>query len=363
MQIKKETSKSVAIVTILGENQGNRLQNYALQRVLEKNCVKVETLKNLCTESQALLDKTKRTIKKCMSIYLPKMKKERQRHLLFNEFDRRYIKYSKYKLWNEKIPVEITQSYDYFICGSDQIWNPNYPQNGCVNFLGFVEAGKKSSYAASMGAEYIPEERKKEFSVYINDLDNISVREAECVSILQEMTNKSIEVNLDPTLLLNDSEWAQLEKKPNVVISNKRYVLVYFLGTISKEASDFIKAIKDREKIEIIDIHSDEWYGFIGPSEFLYLIHNCDYVVTDSFHGTVFSIIYQKEFYVFPRDGIGNSMGGRIVSLLEIVDLSERYLCNSVEEKGMINYSVVEQKLTVEKKKSLRYIEQIISQI
>ncbi|WP_343338824.1 hypothetical protein TPELB_10220 [Terrisporobacter petrolearius] len=352
----------VAIVTLIGDNYGNRLQNYALQKVLEKKKLKVETLRNVSNIEQSYSAKLKRLIKRIAIFHRPLEKLENEkRHSNFKKFDKEYIKYSRFAVSNEKISTGLRKEYDYFICGSDQIWNPNYKQNGRVNFLGFVESSKKVSYAASIGSDMIPMDRIDELKEYLDDFKIISIRERSNVRMLKEIVNKPIDVHVDPTLLLNESDWKLLEKKPLKMINDK-YLFTYFLGKRTNEQEKMIIEIANRNKLKIIDLCDKKWYSSIGPSEFLYLISNSSFICTDSFHGVVFSLIYKKNFISYSRNGIGATMSSRLISLLDLVGLDDRYdvKLNELGNIKEIDYFKVDEILFEERKKSNKYIDNMI---
>ncbi len=357
--------KKLAIITLIGDNCGNRLQNYALQEVFKTDGIKVETLDCYIRKEKTFINKLKNLIKFILSVINKKYKQERKRHKKFLKFNKKYVDFSKRKICNEHIPPNINKKYDYFICGSDQVWNTDYEQNGIVNFLGFVDKGKKSSYAASIGVKKIKSTRIDEIKKYINDLDNISIRENNSITILKEITSKKIRCDLDPTLLIPVEKWKKMESSPKNITINKPYALVYFLGKINDDINNLISRFSIELNVEVIDINNSNWYSSIGPREFLFLIDNATLIFTDSFHGTVFSLIYNKEFYVFQREGIGIEMEDRITNILEIVGLQNRLMKNDDVhvDDCRISYCEVKKKLDVEIKKSLKYVGELVELI
>ncbi|MDU5440483.1 MAG: polysaccharide pyruvyl transferase family protein [Ruminococcus sp.] len=353
--------KKFAIVTLIGDNQGNRLQNYALQELLKEEKTQVETLNYYVLQENTATVKIKKMVKFVLSFFVQSYKIDRKRRDLFNEFNKSCITFSKNKICNEYIPDNVKNDYDYFICGSDQVWNTDYLQNGIVNFLGFVENGKKASYAASLGTKEIVVARTEEISEYINELDYISVREKSSIPVLKKLTNKEIRCDLDPTLLLDEEKWRTLEKNPGIsVTEQKKFIVVYFLGSISNKIKEFIDENAKKCNAEIINIKSHMWYEKIGPREFLYLFDNATMIFTDSFHGTAFSLIFHKDFYSFHRDGIGTEMEDRITNILETAGISNRFLTNDYEVQEPIDYTAVQEKMREEKEKSIRYIKMLV---
>jgi hypothetical protein len=347
-----------AIVTLIGDNQGNRLQNYALQQILAMRGCNVETLKNYSESEVSLRAKVSKSIKTVLALFIRKYYVEKKRHDLFKEFNKNIV-FSKYTVTNEHIPNGVLTEYDCFICGSDQVWNADYLQNGIVNFLGFAPTSRKASFAASLGTKVIATERVGEIKQYLDSFEEISVRESSSVPILKSITNRPIRVDLDPSLLLYEEDWRNKERRPQN-LGTRPYILLYFLGSISEKAWDIANQIKVEHGYDLIDLNDPGWYGKVGPSQFLYLINHAESVLTDSFHGTAFSIIFHKQFLSFRRDGIGQEMEDRITNLLDSIGLQDRFVVDACVSISKINYNEVDHLLETERKKSLEYIDRII---
>ena len=231
---------------------------------------------------------------------------------------------------------------------------------GKCDFLTFARNNQKISYAASFGVNEIPYERKFEFAEYLKNFKAISVREKQGARIVEELVKRNAAVVLDPTLLLNENEWKQVEKKP-VCSPKKEYVFVYSLGDKTDRFKDKIKQLK--EKYEIFDVRSVQKNGKelpIGPSEFLYLIRNAEEVLTDSFHATVFSIIFHKKFVTFNRPGL--NMNSRIESLAELTGAKNRLTeCGDLNCETEINYVNVDRILEEERRKSFDFLKDALT--
>lgn len=126
----------------------------------------------------------------------PGMKK---RYKMFDDFNNKYINFTDYILYNRKT-VNKSEIYKYyaFVCGSDQIWNPNWSTNCDKDFLTFAPIGKRISYAASFGVEKIRSEKVQEYKKYISEIDYLSVRENSGAQLVSELTGKRAEIVLDP---------------------------------------------------------------------------------------------------------------------------------------------------------------------
>ena len=221
--------------------------------------------------------------------------------------------------------------YDVYIAGSDQLWNPTQPY--CIEpyFLTFVRDNKKKkiSYSTSIGITKLTEKEKRLFKTWLQDFSSISVRESQAKTLLESFCDNKIAQTIDPTFLLDVDEWKQLAV-PNSL--SKPYIL-YFALHIDYDMLHYCMKLSNESKRPLYvlnqvqeDNKSNDYIQIIdaGPKEFLGYIQNAEMVITDSFHGTVFSIILgSNNFYSY----IANpERGGRIVELLEMFDLSSHLL-------------------------------------
>lgn len=301
-----------------GYNYGNKLQNYALLTYLENNFLcEVKTVNN-CVSQGTKLSKVKLLLK--WAVPSKKHYMYWRRLIRFKEFNKEYLNFTVEKLTNST--NEFTE-VDIFVCGSDQIWNPNY--YGSIDLLtGKLPIPKRSiSYAASFGVSDIPQEKKNEFAEALKNLDAISVRETQGKNICEDLGISGSTVNIDPTFLLSKSEWLKVVKKPNKKVP-KKYVVTYFLGKIKEEYNKLINDYCLQNNVDRIDLNSVdalEWFD-ITPFEFLYLINNSEFVFTDSFHASVFSIIFGKHFLTADRiSNDKNKMNSRIDTLFSTFDI------------------------------------------
>lgn len=268
------------------------------------------------------------------------------------------IRFTNYKVDSlESKKISLT-NYDYFIIGSDQVWNPNYLRTSSIDFAAFKRNGIAVALAASFGISEISTETANQIKPWIDRISYLSVREEAGKKILNQISNKDVDILCDPTMALDVCEWKKLENRPqkNIV---KKYILTYFLGNKTREYTKFIKKIAKNNQCEIInlwDINSPDFYD-IGPDEFLWLIDNSEYVLTDSFHAVVFSIIFKKKFIVFKRVEDGKTMNSRIETLLNKFNLYERMY----DGKNWVDREIIfdENILNFEKNKFLKAVKQI----
>ena len=353
--------KKILIFTInTDDNFGNRLQNYAVQETFKKYNLMAETVLNChhLTQIRYLIKYPKKIAKKFL-FFRPKF----ARHNKFVNFDKKYIKKSKYNIYKNNIPKKILQEYDYYITGSDQVWNPNFGRTSDIDFLTFLPKEKRNAISASFGISDIPETYKEKYKKNLSEMNLISVREDRAKEIIEELTGrKDVEVLVDPTMLLTANEWDKIAKKPTK-LKKKKYILNYYLGEMSEERKNIINKVAKENNCEIINLMDERNSLYAsGPSEFLYLIKNAFLVCTDSFHGVVFSIIYNTPFIIFNRKDKNNNMNSRIDTLLNKFNLQYRKFNGKIgKEIFKSNYDDTLKTLESEQDKSKRFIEEILN--
>lgn len=365
----------IAIITITdGENYGNRLQNYALQQVLTSLGHEVETIRRLTIRDLEGISKWMMYAYnvKCLLTHTDAKSARLDRKRNFKRFNKKYVRFSKYKVRDNVAPKELAKQYDYFVCGSDQIWNPLIKiaiddiDNG---FAKFAETSQRISYAASFGISDLPKEYVDRYRELLCGMKAISVREKSGVEIVKKVSGRDAQLVLDPTLMLSKEQWIAIEKRPNWC-TDKKYILTYFLGGRNDNVNAFLQE-KRKQGFEIINLDfeyiesnkiENEQYFSTGPDEFIYLIHHCEMFLTDSFHGTVFSILFEKNFQVYDRKAVeaGNNMGTRISSLLQMFHLEKciRNVNEKVQEP-ICEFKHIEQILRSERRKSYDFLKEI----
>lgn len=330
--------KKIGIITIISYNFGNRLQNYALQYYLTKNySIEVETVLNnglRNTKRFYFLRKIKNKIFKSTDNF---------NNDCFLKFDE-YINFSSNEITAYRW---LNDEYDYFISGSDQVWNPKIDRLREVDCLAGIKNHKRISYAASFGVSYIPQKYEKNIKKYIKNFKSISVRENSGKKIIEELTGRTdVEVLIDPTMLLTPDDWDRVSNKPCQInkFNGKKYILNYFLGDISCEVKNEIERFAKDNNCEIVNLleKNDPFYG-VGPSEFLYLEKHAFLICTDSFHSSVFALLYNKPFVIFERKNTGSdSMYSRLDTLIEKFKLKYRKYNGKEITKENINHDYTE---------------------
>lgn len=367
--------KKIAIITLVGNfNYGNRLQNYALQQVIENLGCSVVTF-NIRQD----ITRTRLTKIKEHCVRLIQYPSTISHYFKQKEYDVNYAKmadlkspillpftekFIKYKEVNESSLSSIQKEYDYFIVGSDQVWNLT-SFSTTTNFLQFADKGKRISYAASFGKSSIAVEDRRFFKKMINDMDKISVREDAGKRIVNDLTNKEVRVHVDPTMLLSKIEWLDMvECTEKIKDYSKPYILVYALRGMSEELQKSVNNLASEENLCIRYIMGDfiqDESEILSVPQFVKAINEATLVVTDSFHGTVFSIIMNTPFEVLQRT-TGN-MNSRIDTLLKKFNFEKNIEGSEVSLKEIISetdFTHVKSILDTEKEKSYNYLKEVL---
>ena len=193
---------------------------------------------------------------------------------------------------------------------------------------------------------------------------HISVREHSGGQIVKELINRRVSCHIDPTLLLSGGQWDKIANQYRV--ANNKYIFCYFLGKPTEAILNKLREYKKKNNIDVLSIWNgnDASHNNVGPGEFLALIKRAEFVLTDSFHGTAFSVIYHKSFYTFSRNGVRESMDTRVVSLLELLGLADRFEPKNwnLYDNLIIDFHNADCILENERKKAIEYLVEITQQ-
>lgn len=334
--------KRIATITFHhAHNFGSVLQTYALQkyicRLIENNHSKVDyKIINFYTKSQEELYSIfkhdisiKSVVKNLIALrYLHKLRKK---HRKFEDFINQRFNLTPRYFTESEISINPPVA-DYYISGSDQIWNVRAHDFSDVYYLNFVNEGTRISYAASFGPLGIDWNKYNEekYRDYLRDYRAISTREFASADNVKQLIGVEPEINLDPTFLLTIDEWREIQSSVN--FNNGKYILLYCLEpTVSQ--INLAKKLSTHFGLPILVLrynNKNDWFNpFVkrydsGPCDFLSYIDNASLVLSSSFHGTAFSIIYHKPFYVF--NGLEDN---RISSILKKTGLESRSINDS----------------------------------
>ena len=356
-------TKRIGILTFHDTlNYGAHLQTYALNRYLNENVGNCLTINYKCeeiTRNESPLAfwrgfDAKRIIKGILSLNYTLKKKKR-----FNDFTDKNIPMTQVQ-YNKKTIARVISLFDVFIVGSDQIWNSKLTNKDYTYYLDFVDNTKqKMAYAASFGENWYENANLLNEKELLAQFDKISVRENAGKRLCDELTSRKCDTVLDPVFLLNKDQWERVEEKYEI---KKKYVLVYFIHYDFENAMNLAMDIAKENNFDILYVNNTykNYKGVLNiksasPGQFLYLIKNAEYVVTGSFHGLSFSLLYNKKFiYEGSKDGKET----RLSNLANILGVTNRCMgkCNINDE---IDYQSVNEKMNILIEKSMLYLSTI----
>lgn len=370
--------EKICLVTIHTiPNYGSVLQTWASQKILQKYCNHVEVIDYWRSNhrTEVLLAKSiensghwnnnriKRFIYRTVRSY--SLNKQR---MVFDKFLREKINLTPSRYYSEEELEQNLPEADAYITGSDQMWNSEanegieYPY-----FLKFTpDSAKKISYSTSFGKEILDRWEIEETKKLLLRYSYLSVRELSGVQILKDLGFKEGVCVLDPTLVITKSEWAEFSAKR---IVKNRYVFLYQLNGNDNRPNKYAEQLAKEKGLQLVRIaynistlrKSGKSILLPTPEEFVSLVMNADYVVTDSFHCTAFSINLNKQFMVFyPR-----KFSTRLKSILRLTNLEDRVV--KIESdlslaNHVIDFKEINKVLTVERKKSIEFLERALLQ-
>lgn len=372
--------KKIGIITYpdIADGKGRFLQAYSLYSFIQMCGYDVEIIDYIGHIDESKMERFTRHLKMLSPQLVMKIiheKRERnimsqiddsrkeQRNLYAN-FISEHIKMSKRFTKFEDL-VGDSKKFDAIVCGSDQIWNPYYWGKDSAYYARFVDAKKRISYAPSIGTDKIDDENLEYISKFIKEMKYVSTREESAAKMLWNKAGINSVVVTDPTFLMKNEWWdnfagERLNKNP--------YILTFFFDN-SSICRTFSNRICYEKNVEIINIpqtsmdikNESKMWSCLGPREFVSAFKYADYIITQSFHGVVLSIIFQKKFFVLDRSN-GYAVSGlmaRITDLLNRVGLINRVIDGTEDIEKIdsdIDYSEVYKKLNVHRDASRKYL-------
>ena len=291
-----------------------------------------------------------------------------ERDAAFDEFCKSHFKVSRaFESW-EDIAKASRNEYDAVVVGSDQLWLPSNIMADYYTLNWVPQDVKKIAYATSFGIGSIPAKYSKIYSHYLKRIDYLSARETSGQDIIKKLAGRDVQLVNDPALLLDADGW-------NEVISNEplikeKYVFCYFMGN-NPEQRDFVRRLANEKGLKVVAllhldqyIASDENYvdmapWHVSPADFVNLVKNAECVCTDSFHGTVFSIIYSRPFFTFKRFNKKASLSTntRITSLLTRLGLMDRLVLDMDSKQAFdIDWKKIQSGVSQFRKASSEYL-------
>ena len=383
--------KKTAIVSCYFQhNYGSMLQAYATQMVLDKLGYENETIDisgfNSEIKKAKLLYFAKASLtsdilisKKGMvkNILIKKFSKNlyarqsKVRAAKFNTFCKKQFRLSDKYGSKAELGEKCEEKYSAVLVGSDQLWLPG---NIAADYytLNFVpETVNSIAYATSFGQSSLPRDSVQKASVFLKKIKHIGVREESGQKLVKALSGRNIPVVCDPTLLFTGEEWMSIQQQEPLV--KGKYIFCYFLGN-NPPHREFAKRLKEATGCKIVAlvhldefIKSDEEYADetpydIDPADFLNLIHNARYVCTDSFHCSIFSILYKRQFFVFRRytRNTKHSTNSRLDTLFNMAGITDRLLMGDEDIDSYLNadidFDAVLKKIVMIRETSYNYL-------
>ena len=379
--------KPIGLITCyFHHNYGSMLQAYATEMIMQQMGLPYQTIACKAPITYMQENKLLYIIKKLLiadwKMRLGKMKIEREkknnpvfaknwevRNKAFDDFANSYFHVSPYCKNRQELET-MANNYSAFLVGSDQLWRTDSVEHGYYTLEWVPDDIRKIAYSTSIGVKEVPWFQVAKNRRFMNRFDNMALREQSACDLVYKLTGRKVQVVLDPTLLFTGKQWMNIQQEEP--LTDGKYIFCYLLGN-NPEQREFIKQVKAKTGYKIVALqHLDEYIpsdeGFadeapyVGPREFLNYIRNAEYIFTDSFHCSVFSILYKKNFFTFSRfaEGAKQSTNTRIDNLLHITGLEDRRMTSDKTIDDILNFrgnfNGVEDKLNVLRKSSMEYL-------
>ena len=337
--------KKIAVVNRTNlKNYGSVLQCYALCKAVENLGYQSEVVWEKGNISNHYDLRPRKIMKilwkmatspKLLSDVLKSVKEVRSKEIdqrvveLFDLFVSKYFNQT-FLQHNQLVKVSHSDEYHKFICGSDQIWTSTTLYVDPLMYLRFAPQEKRIAYAPSIGRDYIPEYNRREMRKYISQIPSVSIRETVGQKLISELTGRKVPVVLDPTLLLTQEQWSEIEVHPE---DSTKYILCYFLDAPDQTMQERIVQFARNHNLRIVAL-GNEVRGqgeeiqpaVCGPAEFLGYVDHAEMVITDSYHGMLFAINYGKRFWSVARNYKQYDQSSRQLSVLDMLGCRDRYL-------------------------------------
>ena len=383
--------KKVGIVSCYFQpNYGSMIQALATQMALDKLGYDNETIDITGFNREIRNEKLKYFIKASLTsdILLSKMgmaknvlikkfsktdyaKNSAIRRMKFYEFSQRVFRLSEQLETKKRLSLYAAYHYSTVLVGSDQLWLPGnisadyYTLNWVPNSVNTV------AYATSFGQAVLPKDSAKKAEIFLKKIKHIGVREESGQKLVKQIAGRDVPVVCDPTMLFTGEEWIEIQDEEPII--KEPYIFTYFLGN-NPPHREFVKKLKAETDCKIIAlvhldefVKSDEGYADytpydVDPADFLNLIRNASYICTDSFHCSVFSMLYEKTFFTFRRYArkTASSTNSRLDTLFKLAGVKDRILTGDedVEEclKRPIDYDAVQKNLAEIRSESYEYL-------
>lgn len=332
---------------------GASLQMTALHHILKKqgyDVAIVNYINDFMREKKHISGEQKKSLKKVVSELLSWPSRIR-----FIRFESKLSYYPRKTIHD---PAELSimkERFDKISCGSDQVWNPDITGNDMSYFLDFCEPCQRMSYAPSFGVTELEPKYAPAIAAELKQFSALSVRECEGREIVKKLTGAEAQVVLDPTMLVDAEEWRAMEKKPSFSTLPQHYI-AYFVFRPNAYVGEFVRKLTEKTGLKVIrytwsakeSLFRKDCVGQYGPREWMWFLSHADYVVTDSFHGSVFSLLFHREVFV----SLASKTNSRMKYLMSQFELQDHVLCEG-EPMPSLDKSIDFQRFEVCKKEKV----------
>lgn len=365
--------KKVGILTFHNSyNCGSMLESYAIQNVIKNLNMECEII-DFSNDGQRLLysplyrcSNIKNILRNIM--IFPGLRRIIRNNKKYEEFKKTNFNLSEKQFHNADQLDD--KNYAAIVAGSDQIWNITLEDGDDAYFLPWVKNAKKIAYAPSFGAKNILKYSKdiEKYKNYLRDFDSLSIREYNGKKWIKDLINKEVDVLLDPTLLLNSSDYEKIEFKDNKI--NNKYIFFY-CPSFNSKICEFVKKVAEKYNLNVYVWSTKSYYIkrvwkygfklplFENPSMYLNMIKNAELVITTSYHGTIFSTIYRKKFLTI-KNGEMYGDDDRVITLLDQMNMKDRLFSfnfdDSVDYLAPVDYTSYENNIKKLQEKSIEYL-------
>lgn len=345
----------VGILTFVDSpSYGASLQMCGLYHTLVSLGVDAEVIhyKNtFMAEKRHIKSSSKSGIRKIAAELLDSFRKAK-----FREFEQQLTVFPQRCLCEKDDLEEVAERYDFVICGSDQVWNPDITGEDLNFFLCFCDDAKRISYAASFGMEELPLTFSVKAKEELKRFSAISVREEQGARIVSELLGSDCRIVLDPSMLVSRERWETMEKKlPGLP---EKYI-AKFIFNYDENVEKRITELSEKTNLPVVTVGGSIlsklkkgiYTGPIGPKEWLYVLNHAEHIVTDSFHGAAFSVIFQKDVYV----SLASSTNSRLKTLVHTFSLEERVIGEGLSREE-IDYRYIQRVMEEKRQTSLDFL-------
>lgn len=367
--------KKIGLATFYDDNFGTCLQAYALQKTLIDLGYDVKIIRySRCDQQiskQTNIQKITRYSPVVVLKYIRNYKSIQIRKQAFADFRKNNLIFNENStFYRDSDLSHLQDEYDVLVCGSDMMWSSQFKDDWYYYMLGFADKDKSIAYSPSFGRNFLTEGEIKTMSPLISNIKSLSCRELAGADLIKSNFGLEALHTADPTLLLGQKDWNDMINDKSSLIKGD-YILTYsFLGTAKKGRYKIFNQFKSGEKGQLVILSGAEkefkkysYTGYAGPIEFVRLYRDCKFVITDTYHGLLFALIFKKPFIVLDKSPFGVT-ADRLLSTLKYLGLEDRYVTydTSIDDRLLnLDYSTISPLMDRQRQLSIEYLQRALS--